>query len=206
MHSMMLTVIRVFACSALFAGCALSAAPMSDSEPEIEHATSELSVPELRLFRAALVGISSDGSEGDPVPYRAIVVTAKPGDAWVAETLAARIGPKIPDIREKAAVYGYQSFTTGSDMANYWADATAIQVEPDADADAVAAATQRSERMQQLRVLCDQNLTHMTHMVVGVRSDKRDPGSIENGAVAPMLVGQLPSGKWLVMYGIDIWT
>jgi hypothetical protein len=182
-------------------GACASAEASKDDVVDVE-AADLTSAADLKLFQAALVGISSSGSEGDPVPYRAIVVSLKAGDTWNAETLAARIGAKLPEVRSAGATYGYQGFTTGRAMTKFWKDETTVP----ADASDPVEAKARAERMKGLKVLCAQKLTNVTSMVVGVRSDANVPSSIENGAVAPLIVGKLANGKLIVLYGIDIWT
>jgi hypothetical protein len=153
----------------------------------------------LKLFQDALIGISSSGSEGDPVAYKAFTMAWKSTDAWDADTLAKRIGGRLPEIKSAGAVYGHQGFQTGRSMTSFWKGETTADP---SDADAAA----RASRMKTLKALCAKNLTNVTHMVVGVRSVATDASSIENGAVAPMIIGKLPSGRLVVMYGIDIWT
>lgn len=183
----------------LFTGCASSAS--REGEVDVESASEDLTTQEqLQPFRDALRGISSRGSEGDPVPYRAIMVTLKEGDTWDADTLAARIGPRISRIRERDAIYGHQQFATGYAMRAFWEQETTPR-DP-ADPNEVA----RASRMAALRTLCASKLTRVTHLVVGRRSNPAEPSSIETGAVAPLIVGKLRNGKLVVMYGIDIWT
>jgi hypothetical protein len=182
-------------------GCA-PAVDVADEEVT-QSAEAELSnAADLKLFRDALVGIDSSGSEGDPVAYRALAITLKTGDAWNADTLATRIGARIPQIRQAGARYGYQGFVTGAAMEAYWASETTA----DPGAEDPVAAKARAGRMKALKTLCKQKLTNVTHMVVGVRSIATEAGSIENGAVAPLIVGRLANGRLIVLYGIDIWT
>jgi hypothetical protein len=189
-------------CSVFAAQACAPAVDLGDDEAS-QSGEAELSnAADLKLFRAALVGISSSGSEGDAVAYRALAIALKAGDSWNADTLATRIGARIPQIREADARYGYQSFVTGSAMEAYWMRET--NVSPDAEDP--AAAKVRADRMKALKALCKQKLTNVTHMVVGVRSVPSEPGSIENGAVAPVIVGRLKNGRLIVLYGIDIWT
>jgi hypothetical protein len=197
------TYMKAFAVFAV--GFALSACTVGSSDPpdpSAEQTEEDLTTQqELKPFRDALQGISSRGSEGDPVAYRAIMITLQPGDVWNAETLAARIGPRISRIRQSGAVYGYQGYATGSRaMSAYWAQ----QTKPQDPADPIE--VRRAAQMKALQKLCGEKLTRVTSMVVGVRSTPADASSIENGAVAPLIVGKLASGKLVVMYGIDIWT
>jgi hypothetical protein len=183
-----------------FGGCA-SVSPSEQAGDALESTEEDLSTAaELKPFRDALVGISSGGSEGDPVAYKAILVTLQPGDTWNADTLAARIGPKLREVRQAGATYGYQSFTTGRAMTKFWKEETTAGADADAEDKA------RALRMKGLKALCAQKLTQVTFMVVGVRSISTEPSTIENGAVAPLIVGKLANGKLVVMYGIDIWT
>jgi hypothetical protein len=185
-------------------GCAASVESAVDVDADAAEA--ELSnAPDLKLFRDALAGISSSGSEGDPVAYRAVIVRLQAGDTWNADTLANRIGAKIPQLRTRrqpGASYGYQGFVTGTAMNAYWSKETTA----DPNAEDPVSAKVRAVRMKALKALCAQKLTNVTHMVVGVLGVATDPASIETGAVAPLIVGKLANGRLIVLYGIDIWT
>jgi hypothetical protein len=178
-------------------GCADPNDPSVAAEDDLSREKSDL-----KIFRDALQGIESNGGEGDPVPYQAILVTSKVGDLLDADTLATRIGAKIPGIRTRNAVYGFQSYQSGGDMAVFWAAETAIN----SDAEDEEEEKIRVRKMKKLRALCESKLKNLSTLVVGVRSTPADPASIENGAVADVIVGQLPSGKLVVLYGINIWT
>jgi hypothetical protein len=92
---------------------------MRTGAPESVHYPATDATRRSKTFRDAIVGIESSGGEGDPSPYAAIMISMNAGDAWGAATLATRFGAKIPKIRSRNAVYGYQGFATGPAMAAF---------------------------------------------------------------------------------------
>ena len=204
--------LRIIAClaGATALGMTACSAP-SDSFEQAPAAEEELSSrATLKAFRDALIGIESGGGEGDPVPYRALLVDWKAGDPWNADTLSKRIGPHIRELgelREGDPKYGYQG---GGRIAEFWHDRTTVDEADlraqDKSPEDIKKAKQVAAKWAKLKVLCDAKLTDVREIVIGVRSMANTPSSIENGAVAPTLVGKLPNGKVVVMYGIDIWT
>ena len=83
-------------------------------------------------------------------------------------------------------------------MHEYWARETTLDLENGGDP---VEEQLRVDKMKALKVLCDAKFTKMVNLTLGVGN-----GTIETGEVAHVLIGKLPSGKLLVIYGIDVWT
>lgn len=64
------------------------------------------------------------------------------------------------------------------------------------------AETLRVAQFKKLKALSEKRFKAVTNFTFG--SDRF--GSIENGLVAHVLVGRLPSGNLIVIYGYDVWT
>lgn len=147
----------------------------------------------LRALRTALVGHTSEGSEGDPTPYKAVLLPATLTGALSKNKVAAAAGPLIPELRDvRKAGGGTYAAETGKSMDAYWRNELAR-----AEGSSV-----EQNRVVNLMNTVNANMRDVRNLVVGVR--RQD--SIDNGAVAPMVVGKLPSGRAVALYGIDIWT
>lgn len=195
-------------------GCASDASaqePLQTTESAVSEDALRSEARIVADFKRAVVGLESNGGEGDPDPFKVILVQPQQGDTMSFPSLAKRIGPAIPELpndycEDEAPVpcvpnYGFQSGTT---MSQYWAEKTAAPNPADYVGDAAGLRAERAkvQKYLKLKTLVAQNLRTPINLTIGVQAY----GSIENGAVAQVLVGKLPSGKLLVIYGIDIWT
>jgi hypothetical protein len=89
-----------------------------------------------------------------------------------------------------------------SDASGWYQDEAPVRADFETDAE-FAAAQATVEKWKALRALVDANLTG----VKGYHFGSRSPGgSLETGAVALTIVGQTPSGRVVILYGITIWT
>lgn len=190
----------------LATGCATEAeAQVSDVELEGGGDALGSEAQVVAAFKKAVRGLKSNGGEGDPMQLKVMLLPGAPNDSMSFPKVATRVGAAIPELREGTdgapQVYGFQCGVT---MAAYWAENTAEPKPSDYKGDAAGLRKARSDaaKFRALKLLSDANLKSVVNLTVGVDMD----GSIENGAVAQVLAGKLPSGKLLVIYGIDIWT
>ncbi len=146
----------------------------------------------LRQLRTALVGHTSSGSEGDPTQYKAVLLPASLSGSLTNAKVAAAAGPLIPELREvRRRVGGPFAAQSGVAMDDYWRNELSR-----------AGSVPEQARVVNLMDTVNANMSQISNVVVGVRRS----GTLENGAVAPMVVGKLPSGRAVALYGIDIWT
>ena len=98
------------ALGSLSAGCAIDgthadnggADPTADKEAELT--SSEKAA--VKEFEAAVVGLMSNGGEGDPSPFKVITVKLGARDTMTNATLAQRIVPRIPELNEARSARG----------------------------------------------------------------------------------------------------
>lgn len=196
----------VLAASSLsLGGCAAPTEPESSSEVESEEALTSGDKAIVDDFKKAVQGLESGGGEGDPQQLQVITVKPRSGEGMDFATLTKRIAPKIPNLADvmadeeegKGASYG---FITGRPMKEYWQG----KLEVDPDADDARAESERVEKWRKVNALSDKHFTKVVNFTMGVTYG--DVGQIETGEVAHVLIGKLPSGRLVVIYGIDVWT
>jgi len=184
-------------------GCAATVEPESSSEVASEEALTSGDKAIVAEFKKAVQGIESGGGEGDPQQWEVITVSLRKGDTMKFEALTNRVAPKIPNLSDpsrdesETPIYG---FDLGYPMHEYWEKELAI----DPEAEDMPAERARATKMKALKALCESRLTNMVNLTMGRTYEGGD--SIETGEVAHTLIGKLPSGKLLVIYGIDVWT
>ncbi len=196
----------ILSASTLFAvGCAAPVGTEQESaEVQSEEALTSGDKAIVNEFKKAVVGLESGGGEGDPQPFEVITVSLRKGDTMNFQTLAVRVGKKIPNLTNpdrdsEEDGYGFQ---TGYPMSKYWENELTVQT--DLEPEQMPAERARAAKMKSLKALCDAKLTNMVNLTLGRTYEGGD--SIETGEVAHVLIGKLPSGKLLVIYGVDVWT
>ncbi len=182
--------------------CALTSACAFTASEGVASQDTELSVSEdslssgdkaaLRDVREALKGHTSRGSEGDPTQYKAALLPSSlTGELSVAK-IAAAAGPVIPELRAvRKTTGGTYAAQAGLPMDQYWRNELTR-----------AGSVPEQTRVVNLMNTVNAKMRNIKNVVVGVKHN----GSLENGSVAPMLVGNLPSGRVVALYGIDTWT
>lgn len=186
--------------SSVTVGCAADAT--SDvGEQEADLTSGDRVVVE--SLKDAVDGLLSNGSEGDPQPFQVITVSLKAGDTMSFETLARRIGPRIPEVKghDSSVRYGFQN---GQPQGEYWTEATAEPNPADYEGDdeGLAQAQKQAAGMREVQKIFAKEVVQTVNITIG----QSYSNSIEHGAVAQCLIGKLRSGKLVVIYGIDIWT
>jgi hypothetical protein len=159
---------------------------------------------DMAALRAAIRGLTTRGGEGDPTPYTARYVALPANSLQSPETMAEKIGPKLRRLSPRlpnAPRYGYQSYE--ADLSRFWAAESSA---PASLADDSPEAADRRARMLRLKNVCSARFVEVVRLVVGVRSVAGDSSSIENGLVAPVIVGRLRSGRYVALSGYDVWT
>jgi hypothetical protein len=159
---------------------------------------------DMEALRAAIQGLTTRGGEGDPTPYTARYVALPASGLQRPEILAETVGPKLRRLTPRlpnGPRYGYQSYE--ADLSRFWAAETSAPASPVDDSPEAA---DRRTRMLKLKNVCSARFVEVVRLVVGVRSVASDSSSIENGLVAPMIVGRLRSGRYVALSGYDVWT
>lgn len=183
-------------------GCATEVASSEEAIDENEADLNSRERSVLSRLGHAVRGVFWDGSEGDPQQVRVMTVSLPRSASFSNnDALARAIGARVPELKGRNVTYGFQA---GPSMAEFWQRELA-QPDPnefEGDADGLAREQRRATQMRAVKAIFDQETVASTNLVVG----RLENGSIENGAVAACLVGRLPSGKLIVIYGIKIWT
>ncbi|MFO0678774.1 MAG: hypothetical protein U0169_19735 [Polyangiaceae bacterium] len=151
----------------------------------------------------SLDGLATGGGEGDPDPYKVLAVDLAAGEKLEGKTLLTRLLPKLEGFDGMAddLVPGFDT----DDIAEFWSDATATPARADFDTDEdFDAAKLDAKKWKNVKAVVDAKLTNVQAFHLGYRSSPTS--SLETGPVAVTLVGQLPSGKVVAIYGIVIWT
>jgi hypothetical protein len=169
----------------------------------IDDAISDADAASLRELQAGIAGLMSGGGEADPVPY-ALATVSDPGGAGApsGEWLAARFVPRM-GIHAGDMTPGFSGEET--DLASFWSSATEAPNRADFDSDEeFAQAEEAARKWAALKTLVEAKLTDVKSIDLGNAFE--EGGSIETGQVANTLVGRLPSGRVVALYGIVVWT
>ena len=151
----------------------------------------------------SLDGLATGGGEGDPDPYKVITVDLAAGERLEGKTLLTRLLPKLEGFEgmDDDLIPGFDA----DDIQEFWKDTTSAPKRADFDTDEdFDAAKIDAAKWTKVKAIVDAKLTNVQAFHMGFRHSP--DSSLETGPVAVTLVGQLPSGKVVAIYGIVIWT
>lgn len=153
---------------------------------------------------AAIEGLETGGSEGDPDAYEIADFKLRKGETMTEAVLLARLHPKLDGLNHDDA----SDMIAGLDESpidEAWKDLTADPSADDFDDDeSFELEKAQVAKWRNVKKLFDTKLTHVKYFDMGYRSSPT--GSLETGAVAHVIVGQTASGRVIAIWGIDIWT
>ncbi len=196
-------VLVALAASPLFVtGCAADTdAPAAAGDEEDVVAASDKQIE--KEIAAAVNGLKTGGSEGDPDPYKVVSVKLAKGETTTDAILLSKILPKLKGLgREDDTFPGMQD---GDAIAKYWADVTAAPKRADFDTDEdFAQGKKDAAQWKQVQTVVSARLHDVRSVTLGYANE--EGGSIETGLVAQVIVGITPSGRAVVIYGFDVWT
>jgi hypothetical protein len=153
---------------------------------------------------AAIAGLTTGGSEGDPDPYELYVFDLDPGTELTCGFLAPNLIPRMPEFLIEPGDSDYIQDCDVEDLEQFWADVTA---EPNADElypEDLPAAQAAAKQWGEVRAFMEQHLQGRGYFLVGYRYGA--DGSLETGAVSHTIFGRSATGRVFVIAGIDIWT
>lgn len=174
--------------STLLGGCAVDATgdnPAADTAEDESNLTSAQSKV-IKDLKAAVVGLTTGGSEGDPDPFKVTTVTLKAGEKLDAKFLTTRVLPKLKDV-----------YQTDVD-ADY---TPAYKKGTDAEIFDVFSEDASATKIKNLEKLVRKNLKNVQGGEIGYSF----MGSMDTGAVARCIIGQI-GNTVVVIWGIDVWT
>lgn len=174
------------------------ATPEAADEQDIVSSPDALLLADLR---SASKGLFIPGSEGDDDPVKVYSLRLRAGESPTPEILVERAHKKLQGLAEDGGSDYTRSYDE-SDASGWYQDEAPVRADFETDAE-FAAAQATVEKWKALRALVDANLTGVKGYHFGWRSPG---GSLETGAVALTIVGQTPSGRVVILYGITIWT
>ena len=169
-------------------GCAVEATDGSETSQEEENLTSAQSKT-LKDLKAAVVGLSTSGSEADPDPFKVSTFKLKTGEKLDAAFLKTRVLPKLKDVYQSDADADYKP---------------AYQKSKDAEIFNVFGDESSPAKIKKLETLVRAKLTNVQGGEIGYAYGS-ETGSMDTGAVARCLIGQL-GNTVVVIWGIDVWT
>lgn len=199
-----LILVALAASPLLVAGCAADASSSDPAAAGDEDDVVSASDKQLeQQIRDAVTGLSTSGSEGDPDPYKVVSIKLAKGATTTDDVLLSKILPKLKGLSRSDDTFpGMQD---GSKIADYWKEATAAPKRADFDTDADFAQAQKdAAQWKKVQDVVTANLHDVRSVTLGY-ADSRG-GSIETGLVAQVIVGILPSGRAIAIYGFDVWT
>jgi hypothetical protein len=186
---------------AVAAGCGAS------SEPANVAADQALSIPSDAALKdeidLALRGLSTGGGEGDPDPYKLLIVDLPADHPMTDAVLLGTVLPKMipPPGPTEGMIPGLDS----EPIDRAWAGVTADPNPNDYDTpEELAAAREEATKWRGMKQIFDGKLTGVKCFDMGYRSSPE--GTLETGAVAHVFVGRSSSGALFAIWGIDIWT
>jgi hypothetical protein len=152
---------------------------------------------------SAVVGLETNGSEGDPDPYQVYVFDLAPDQSLTCEHLTAQLLPQIAEFDPDDPTDEYIPGCDVGDLAEFFAANTAPNPD-DYDPEDFPAAQAAAVKWAAVKALMDENLGEQGYYDVGFRYGQ--DGSLETGPVAFTVIGRSATGRVFAIAGVVIWT
>jgi hypothetical protein len=179
--------------SALSLGGCAAQVEAPDAQGEEASEESDLSSSQsqsLKDIRAAVVGLTTSGSEGDPDPFKVTTVKLRAGEKLDEKFLTTRVFPRL------RGVYNPE-MDRDADFRR------AFSKSRDAEVFDVFSEDAPASNVRNLQTIVRRSLTNVQGGELGYSYGRGL--NMDSGAVARCIIGQL-GNTVVVIWGIDIWT
>lgn len=170
-------------------GCAAEVQPDAPGAGETGEDEANLTSAQskaIKELRAAVVGLTTSGSEGDPDPFKVTTVALKRGEKLDAKFLTTRVLPKLKDV--------YQTDIDADYVPTY-------KKGTEAEIFDVFSEDSSPAKIKNLETLVRKHLKNVQGGEIGYSF----MDSMDTGSVARCIIGQI-GNTVVVIWGIDVWT